>query len=96
MSRKPTSKTTQTDGKRVDVLKDEKIDLSENPEITPEMFAKGIVRKGFKPLPGKQQVTLRIDSDVLMWFKTHGKGYQTEINTLLREYMKAHKSNSSK
>jgi uncharacterized protein (DUF4415 family) len=34
-------------------------------------------------------VTLRIDRDVLEWFKAQGKGYQTNINQLLRAYMKA-------
>ncbi|MEY2834275.1 MAG: hypothetical protein RLZZ574_3535, partial [Cyanobacteriota bacterium] len=38
----------------------------------------------------KSQVTLRIDSDVLKWFKSQGKGYQTQINSLLRAYMEAH------
>ncbi|HEC15436.1 MAG TPA: hypothetical protein ENI99_02530 [Sedimenticola sp.] len=90
MSKKASSTTSQTDWKRVDALTDEEINMSENPEVTPEMFAKGIVRKGLKSWPGKQQVTLRIDRDVLTWFKARGKGYQTEINTLLREYMKAH------
>ncbi len=85
MSKKASSTTSQTDWKKVDALTDEEIDMSENSEVTPEMFAKGIVRKGLKPWPGKQQVTLRIDRDVLTWFKARGKGYQTEINTLLRE-----------
>jgi uncharacterized protein (DUF4415 family) len=38
-------------------------------------------------VPKKAQITLRIDSDVLEWFKGTGKGYQTRINTLLRAYM---------
>jgi uncharacterized protein (DUF4415 family) len=38
----------------------------------------------------KQQVTLRLDADVLNFFKTTGKRYQSRINAALREYMKAH------
>jgi uncharacterized protein (DUF4415 family) len=68
-------------------MKDADIDLSDSPEITPEQFAKGIVRKGLKPALKKSQITLRIDSDVLDWFKKSGKGYQTRINMLLRAYM---------
>jgi uncharacterized protein (DUF4415 family) len=34
-------------------------------------------------------VTLRIDNDVLDWFKSQGRGYQTQINSLLRAYMEA-------
>ncbi|PFG11703.1 BrnA antitoxin of type II toxin-antitoxin system [Marinobacter sp. LV10MA510-1] len=40
-------------------------------------------------VPAKQPVTLRIDEDVLVWFKAQGKGYQTRINKLLRQYMKS-------
>lgn len=73
-------------------MQDDDIDLSDAPEITPEMFAKAIVRRGLTAKPKKQQVTLRIDSDVLTWFKEQGRGYQTKINTLLRAYMEVHQS----
>ena len=73
-------------------MKDEDIDLSECPEVTPEMFAKAVVRRGLKPTPTKAQLTLRLDSDVLDWFRRQGRGYQTRINALLRAYMEAHKS----
>lgn len=59
------------------------------------MFAKAVVRRGLKPLPPKAQVTLRVDSDVLEWYKRQGRGYQTRINSLLRAYMEAHKARSS-
>ena len=68
-------------------MKDSDIDLSDIPEISLEKFAKAVIRKGLKPVPKKSQVTLRIDADVLEWFKGTGKGYQTRINTLLRTYM---------
>jgi uncharacterized protein (DUF4415 family) len=41
-------------------------------------------------VPPKQPVTLRLDADVLTWFKSQGQGYQTRINKLLRSYMEAH------
>ena len=72
-------------------MKDEDIDLSDSPEIPPERFARAVVRKGLKPVPRKEQLTLRIDSDVLEWFRKQGQGYQTKINALLRAYMEAHK-----
>ena len=71
-------------------MRDKDIDLSDNPELTPEMFAKAVVRHGLKPVPNKSQLTLRLDSDVLAWFKAQGRGYQTRINALLRAYMHAH------
>ena len=38
----------------------------------------------------KKPITIRIDDDVLDWFKTLGKGYQTRINAILRSYMQTH------
>jgi uncharacterized protein (DUF4415 family) len=43
------------------------------------------------PAENKQQVTLRLDSDVLSFFRGTGKRYQSRINAALREYMKAHR-----
>ena len=38
---------------------------------------------------GKEKITLRIDKDVLRWFKARGKGYQSRMNAVLRAYMSA-------
>lgn len=54
MSKASTSKESLTDWQRLDALQDEDIDLSDAPEITPEMFAKAVVRRGLKPPPSKQ------------------------------------------
>lgn len=72
-------------------MTDGEIDLSDSPELTPEMFARAIVRRGLKPAPHKAQLTLRLDRDVLEWFRKQGRGYQTQINALLRAYMEARK-----
>ena len=90
MSKKPISSKSETDWERLDAMTDEDIDLSDCPEITPEQFAKAIVRRGLPVEKNKAQVTLRIDNDVLEWFKSQGRGYQTQINRLLRAYMEAH------
>lgn len=71
-------------------MKDEDIDFSDLPEATPEMFARGMVRRGLKPVIRKKQLTIRMDSDVIDWFKRQGQGYQTKINALLRAYMEEH------
>lgn len=92
MSKKHISTVSHTDWKRVDALRDEDIDLSDIPEMTPEMFARAVARRGLKPIPPKQQVTLRLDADVLQWFRAQGRGYQTQINALLRAYVDAHRS----
>lgn len=75
----------------MDTLEDERIDLSDNPELTAKMFARAVARRGLQPAERKQQVTLRIDSDVLRWFRAQGRGYQSRINALLRAYMEAHR-----
>jgi uncharacterized protein (DUF4415 family) len=90
MKQDSTSNTSLTDWARIDAMQDEDIDLSDAPEITPEMFARAVVRRGLKTRSNKAQVTLRVDSDVLAWFKEQGSGYQTKINALLRAYMEAH------
>ncbi len=92
MKKATTSKKSRTDWKRVDALKDEDIDLSDMPEVSPEMFAQSVVRRGLKPVPRKAQLTLRVDSEVLDWFRKQGQGYQTKINALLKAYMDAHKA----
>lgn len=60
------------------------------------MFARGIIRKGLKPVPPKALLSLRIDSDVVEWFKAQGPGYQSRMNALLRAYMEAHTKVSPK
>jgi uncharacterized protein (DUF4415 family) len=87
MNKSATSRKSRTDWKRVDALKDNRIDFSDTLELTPEMFARAVVRRGLKPVPRKEQLTIRVDSDVLEWYKKQGPGYQTRINALLRAYM---------
>jgi len=96
MSKKSISHKSRTDFDRIDKLEDKDIDFSDSPVITPEMFATTIVRKGLKLVPQKSQITLRMDTDVLEWFKTQGKGYQTRMNALLRAYMQAQKNHNKR
>lgn len=84
-------KPSQTDWPRVLKMKDEEIDKSDSPEITPEMFARAVVKRGLKPKPPKELVSLRLDQDVIEWYRGKGKGYQTEINALLRAFMEIQK-----
>jgi uncharacterized protein (DUF4415 family) len=95
MKKSTTSKNSQTDWNRLKAMEDKDIDFSDCPEVTPEMFARAVVRRGLKPVPRKTQLTLRIDGDVLDWFRQQGRGYQTQINSLLRAYMEAHKQDAA-
>jgi uncharacterized protein (DUF4415 family) len=94
MKKSTTTKKSQTEWARLEALDDDDIDLSDSPEIAPELFAKAVVRRGLRPVTRKSQLTLRLDSDVLTWFKGQGRGYQTRINALLRAYMDAHREQS--
>jgi uncharacterized protein (DUF4415 family) len=77
-------------------MTDKDIDLSDIPEVTPEQFARAVIRHGLKPKARKAQLTLRVDDDVLAWFRSQGRGYQTQINALLRAYMKARQTQPAK
>lgn len=90
MKKRDAGHKSETDWDRLDAMRDEDIDLSDSPEITPEMFARAGVRRGLQEKAPKAQVTLRVDRDVLDWFKGLGNGYQMKINALLRAYMEAH------
>ena len=56
------------------------------------MFARAIVKQGLKGRSSKSLLSLRVDSDVLSWFRSQGPGYQSRMNALLRAYMQAHKT----
>jgi len=81
-------KSITSDLARIDALKDEDIDYSEIPDLSTlgEEFWKNAVVKRAEP---KAQVTIRLDREVLDWFKAQGKGYQSRINAVLRAYKEA-------
>ena len=90
MRRRAITRRSATDWKRIQRMKDSDINLSEVPEVTPEMFARSVVRRGLKEIkPRKVQLTVRVDRDVLQWYRSRGRGYQTQINALLRAFMEA-------
>ncbi len=65
-------------------LRDEDIDFPDSPELGPEFFKNAFIWPG-----PKKQLTLRLDPDVLKFFRKTGRGYQTAINAVLRKYMEA-------
>lgn len=77
-------KQSRTNWARIDALKDEEIDYSDSSPLTPAFFKEAMRWPGKKEL-----ISLRLDPDVLAFFKSQGKGYQTTINLLLRKYMEA-------
>lgn len=73
---------TEEEARRLDAAR---IDYSDIPPLDEEFFAKA---KQAWP-PAKQQLTIRLDSDVVLWLKAHGRGYQTRINRILRAAMES-------
>ncbi|PZQ45932.1 MAG: cytoplasmic protein [Rhodovulum sulfidophilum] len=70
---------------RVAAMSDAEIDTGDIPELTEAQLAE--MERGRFWRPVKEQVTTRIDADVLAWLKASGKGYQSRINAILREAM---------
>ena len=72
---------------RLEELPDESIDTSDIPELSDEAWRAGVRGRFYRPV--KQQITARVDVDVLDWLKSQGKGYQGRMNAILRREMLA-------
>ena len=90
MNKSSISKTSKTDLERVKKLTDNDIKISrEHPEAQIKHIVQGIVRKGLKSVPPKASISLRVDRDVLEWFRKQGTGYQSRINAVLKAFKEA-------
>jgi uncharacterized protein (DUF4415 family) len=94
MSAKKPAKTRpgRTDWARLDALTDEEIERmaaadTDNPITEEKDWANAFI--GLPPL--KTPVNAKFDVDVVEWFKSQGRGYQTRMNAVLRKYMEAHR-----
>ena len=99
MSKKHTSKPLrdETDWTRVDAMTDEDIQYDEdNPPTTPEEWADAVVHVGLPVPRTKERIALRIDRDVLEWFKAQGPGYQTRMHAVLKAYKMAQEKHNAK
>jgi len=88
---KPTSTSlkSKTDWARLRSSEVKGVPTEEHPEADVKHIVRGIVRRGLKPVPSKALVSLRLDQDVLEWFKGQGAGYQTRMNAVLRAFRDA-------
>ena len=75
------SELTASQRKRLDEMSDDEIDYSDIPDLVQSGLAAGLYR------PMKQVVTIRLDADVVAWFKNHSRRYQTAINGALRQHI---------
>jgi uncharacterized protein (DUF4415 family) len=75
---------------QVKKMTDNNIEITrEHPEAQIKHIVQGIVRKGLKPVPPKASISLRVDRDVLEWFRTQGTGYQSRMNAVLKAFKEA-------
>lgn len=81
----------KTDWKRLDRMTSRQVEAvaaadKDGAPMTDEEWARAEIA-----IPQKVSVGLRLDDDLLGWFKSPGRGYQTRINTILRRYYEAHR-----
>ena len=79
-----------TDEQKVEIaalraMTDDEVDTSDIPPLSDSFWRNAVANPFYRPT--KTSTTIRIDTDVLAWFKGQGKGYQTRINTILRRAM---------
>ena len=91
-SSKPLTLEQKAELEALAALPEDRIDTNEMPEVHDWSKA----RRGAFYRPVKQQLTLRLDADLVEWFKLQGgegrDGYQTRINAALREYVEEHQT----
>ncbi|NOT86079.1 MAG: cytoplasmic protein [Methylococcaceae bacterium] len=81
----PLTAEQQTELNALAKMLDESIDYSDIPSLDEAFWKNAMPNPFYKPT--KTATTVRVDSDVLVWLKSQGKGYQTRINTILRKEM---------
>ena len=72
----------------INATPDDQIDTSDIPELDDTLYE--TARLALPTGTTKKTVTMRMDEDVLEWFRSHGKGHLTRMNAVLRAYMLAH------
>lgn len=81
----PLNEEQKAELKALSEMPDNEIDYSDIPPLDAVFWANAVSNPFYKPT--KTATTVRVDSDVLAWFKSQGKGYQTRMNAILREAM---------
>jgi uncharacterized protein (DUF4415 family) len=81
----PLTQAQKEELERLRNIKDEDINFSDIPPLTEKFWANARHHEFFRPL--KSSTTVRVDTDVLAWLKSKGKGYQTRLNAILRDAM---------
>jgi uncharacterized protein (DUF4415 family) len=79
------SRAQKAELKSLAEMPDSDIDYSDIPPLTEAFWKNAVPNPLYRPT--KSSTTVRVDSDVLAWLKSQGKGYQTRMNAILREAM---------
>jgi uncharacterized protein (DUF4415 family) len=79
-------KTSKTDWARIKSMKDKDVDFSDIPELDDDFFEEAGLWSSGK----KKQITIRLDPDIVDFYKKEGPGYQSRINKVLRRYMEVY------
>lgn len=77
-------KASRTNWTKIKSMKDREIVFSDIPELGDDFFKEAVLWPG-----KKKQITIRLDPDILDFYKGSGRGYQSRINNVLRRYMEA-------
>jgi uncharacterized protein (DUF4415 family) len=81
----------KTQWAKLRAMKDSEIVYGKSsPRTAAKDWVGAVVHRGLPVPPRKRQIALRVDEDVLEWFKAQGSGYQTRMNAVLREFRDAH------
>jgi uncharacterized protein (DUF4415 family) len=86
MSTQKISNKRMNNLKKLSEMSDDKIDYSEIPELKNEFWKNASIEFPKK----KKAVSIRLDPEIVIWYKSQYKEYQTAINAVLKSYMKAH------
>jgi len=81
----PLTDAQQAEIKALSNMEEKEIDFTDIPELTDAFWKNAVQNPYYRPT--KTSTTVRVDSDVLAWLKSQGKGYQTRINEILRAAM---------
>lgn len=82
----------RTDWAKLKAMPDRDIAFTKDaPRTSPSDWADAVAHTGLPVPPRKTQIALRVDDDVLTWFKKQGAGYQTRMNAVLKAFRDAHR-----
>ncbi|MEE8275462.1 MAG: BrnA antitoxin family protein [Alphaproteobacteria bacterium] len=90
--RSPPARKTRTDWARIDALGEAELDAAARADADAQPTDAEFWKSARLVFPERKlPVSLRLDRDVVDWFRAQGRGYQTRINAVLRAYMRAHR-----